>query len=201
VPGLITRDRDFRVFWLGQTVSVAGTQVTAVALPLAAAITLHSGPAGVSALATATYLPNVVLPLVAGAWLESRRKRPAMIAADCVRAVALAAVPIAYAAGVLSLPLLAAVALAVGAASVVFDVGSFAFVPSLVDEGDLPGANQAMQGSVTASQVGGPGVAGLIVQLAGPVLGVLLDAVSYVASVLGLLAVRKAELAPTCRCS
>lgn len=193
MSGLIGRDSDFRVFWLGQTISVAGTQVTAVALPLAATLTLHSGAAGVSALATAAYVPNVVLPLVAGAWLEARRKRPAMIAADCARAAALATVPIAYFLGAFSLPLLVAVALAVGASSVVFDVAGFAFVPSLVPRGDLASANQAMQGSLTASQVGGPGAAGLIVQIAGPVVGVLFDACSYVASVLGLLAIRRAE--------
>ena len=73
--GLIFRHHDFRWFWAGQSISVVGTQVTAVALPLVAALTLGSGAGGVSVVATASFLPNVLLPLFAGNWLETRRRR------------------------------------------------------------------------------------------------------------------------------
>jgi MFS family permease len=190
---LALRDHDFRYFWAGQTLSVVGTQVTAVALPIVAAVTLGSGAGGVSAVATATFLPNVVLPLFAGAWLESRRKRPAMIGADIVRACALAVIPAAWGLGLLSLPLLVAVGLVVGAASVVFDVGSFAYVPTLVERADLAPANRALQGSATAAQVGGPGLAGLLVQAFGAPIALAVDAVSYLASALGVSAARRPE--------
>jgi MFS family permease len=194
--GLLRRDRDYRWFWMGQTVSVFGTQVTALALPLVAALTLGAGAGGVSIVATASYLPNVLLPLFAGNWLERRRRRRIMILADVVRAAALAVVPLAFAVDVLSLGLLAVVAFVVGAASVVFDVGSFAYVPTLVEEDDLPGANRAMQGSLTAAQVAGPGVAGLLVQLAGPARAVGVDAISYLASIFGIAAARRPEPPP-----
>ena len=86
-----------------------------------------------------------------------------MIAADVIRALAHPTVPVAYLIGRESLPLLVVVALVVGCASVVFDVGSFTHIPSLVRSADLPAANRAMQGSATAAQVAGPGVAGLLV--------------------------------------
>jgi hypothetical protein len=194
--GLVRRHRDFRWFWGGQTISVVGTQVTAVALPLVAALTLGAGAGGVSVVATASFLPNVLLPLFVGHWLETRRRRGFMIWADMSRAAFLALIPIAYAVHHLSLGLLVVVAFAVGSASVFFDVGSFAYVPSLVDEADLPAANRAMQGSATAAQVGGPGVAGLLVQLLGPATAILVDAVSYVGSVLGLTAARSPEPPP-----
>ncbi|WP_328626034.1 MFS transporter [Streptomyces sp. NBC_00353] len=192
----LLHDADFRRFWAGHTVSAVGAHVTAVALPLAAALTLDAGAAGVSAIATATYLPSVALPLFAGHWLESRRRRGIMIAADLLRAVALAAVPVAALLGGLSLPLLIAVALTVGAASVVFDIAGFAYVPSLVGENDLPAANRALQGSSTAAQVSGPGIAGLLVQSLGPAVAVLADAVSYVASALGVTGARRPEPPP-----
>ena len=56
--GVLRRDRDFRRLWIGQSISVAGSQVGAVALPLVATLTLHAGAAGVSAVATAAYLPD-----------------------------------------------------------------------------------------------------------------------------------------------
>ncbi|MBV9822964.1 MAG: MFS transporter [Actinobacteria bacterium] len=194
--GLLLRHHDFRWFWAGQSVSVVGTQVTAVALPLVAALSLGASAGGVSVIATAAFLPNVLLPLFAGHWLETRRRRRIMIAADVLRAVLLALVPLAAVLDRLSLTLLAVVAFGVGAASVMFDVGSFAYLPSLVSDEDLPAANQAMQGSSTAAQVAGPGVAGLLVQAAGPSAAIAIDSASYLASVLGLTAARKPEPAP-----
>ncbi|HEX8768847.1 MAG TPA: MFS transporter, partial [Jatrophihabitans sp.] len=130
--GLLLRHHDFRWFWAGQSLSVLGTQVTAVALPLVAALTLGAGAGAVSVIATASFLPNVLLPLFAGNWLETRRRRRIMIAADFLRAALLALIPLAWALDMLSLPLLAAVAFGVGSASVMFDVGGFAYLPSLV---------------------------------------------------------------------
>ncbi|MEU8184055.1 MFS transporter [Micromonospora sp. NPDC049044] len=193
---VLRRNRDFRRFWAGHTASVVGSQVTAVALPLLASLTLDAGASGVAVIATASYLPNLLLPLLVGHWLERRRRRPVMIAADLVRAATLAVVPVAHFAGLLSVPLLVAVALVVGAASVVFEIGSFAYVPSLVDDPDLADANRATQGSTTAAQVAGPGLAGGLTQLAGPPLAVALDAVSYLASAIGVAGARRAEPEP-----
>ncbi|TCN38275.1 putative MFS family arabinose efflux permease [Kribbella orskensis] len=193
---MVRKDRDFRRFWTGHTISAVGTQVTAVALPLTAALTLDAGAAGVSAIATATYLPSAALPLLAGHWLERRRKRGVMVAADVLRAAAVAVVPIAWALDSLSLPLLVIVGFVVGAASVVFDIASFAYLPDFVAEQDLPAANRALQGSTTASQVGGPGISGLLVQLLGPALALLVDSVSYLASALGVAGARRPEVRP-----
>lgn len=191
--GLLRSNRDFRWYWAGQTLSVVGTQVTAVALPLLAALSLHVGPAGVSAVATASFLPNLLFSLPAGQWLEGRHKRRIMIWADIIRAALLAVIPVAGLTGRLSLALLVVIAFGVGAASVVFEIGGFAYVPTLVAEGDLGAANRAMQGSVTVAQAGGPGLAGVIVQVLGPPLTMLVDAVSYVASAFCVAAARRPE--------
>ncbi|GAB3966814.1 MFS transporter [Plantactinospora veratri] len=195
-PGLLRRNQDFRRFWLGHTISVAGTHVTAVALPLLATLTLDAGAGAVAAIATASYLPNLVLPLLVGHWLERRRRRRVMVLADLVRAAVLLTVPAAYLADVLSVPLLVAVAFAVGSASVVFEIGGFAYVPTLVDDADLAAANRATQGSTTAAQVAGPGLAGGLAQLVGPALAVLVDALSYLGSALGVAGARRPEPAP-----
>jgi MFS family permease len=191
--GLLRGHPDFRWYWSGQTLSFVGSQVTATALPLVAALTLDAGPGGVSAVATASFLPNLALPLLVGHWLEGRGKRRLMIAADLVRAAALAVVPVAFLAGTLSIALLAAVAFVVGAATVLFDIGGFAYVPSLVPRERLSEANRAMQGSLTFAQVGGPGLAGLLVQALGAPLALVADAASYLVGALGISAARRPE--------
>lgn len=193
---VLRRNRDFRRFWLGHTISVFGGDVTLVALPLIATLVLGAGAAGVSAVATAGVLPSILLSLFAGHWLETRRRRGVMIGADVARTVALAAIPVAWLLDGLTLPLLVVLAFLSGAATVVFDIASFAYVPTMVDADDLPAANQASQGASTAARVAGPGLAGLLITLLGPVLAVIVDAVSYLVSAVGIAAARRPEPAP-----
>ncbi len=191
--GLLRSDRDFRWYWSGQTVSFVGSQITATALPLVAALTLGAGPGGVSVVATASFLPNLVLPLLAGHWLEGRGKRRVMVAADLLRAAALVTIPLAFLTDTLSLALLAGVAFVVGVATVFFDIGGFAYVPALVPRERLSEANRAMQGSSTFAQVGGPGLAGVLVQALGAPLALVADALSYLAGAVGVSAARRSE--------
>ena len=190
---LLRSEHDFRWYWAGQTISYVGTHVSAIALPLIAALTLNSGAGGVSAVATAAFLPNLLFPLVVGHWLEARAKSPVMVVADVVRAVLLAAVPVAYAVDALSLPLLVGAAFLIGTASVVFDIAGFAYLPTFVAQQRLPNANRALQGSASVAQVGGPGLGGLIVQLVGPPAALAADAVSYLASAVGVAAAPRRE--------
>jgi MFS family permease len=184
--GLLRRHRAFRGYWLGQSLSFVGTQVTAVALPLVAALTLSAGPAQVGAIATAAMLPNLLFSLLVGHWVEGREHRRIMIPADIARAVLLAVIPVAALGDWLSIPLLVIVAFLTGVAGVCFEIAGFAYVPSVVDSNDLPAANRAVQGSSTVAEVAGPGLAGLLVQAVGPALAIVADALSYVASAIGI---------------
>jgi predicted MFS family arabinose efflux permease len=156
------------------------------ALPLVAALMLSAGPGQVGAIATAGMLPNLLFSLLVGHWVEGREHRRIMIPADIARAVLLAVIPVAALGDWLSIPVLVIVAFLTGVAGVCFEIAGFAYVPSVVDSNDLPAANRAVQGSSTVAEVAGPGLAGLLVQAVGPALAIVVDALSYVASAIGI---------------
>lgn len=161
------RNADFLKLWTGQTVSLCGTYVTQLALPFVALTVFDASPAQVGTLTAVQFLPVLLLTVFVGRWVDRRRRRPLLVGADLVRAVALAAVPLAWWADGLSLGLLYTVALAVGCCNALFDVAYLSYLPSLVDRRDLVAANSKLQGSYALAQVGGPGLGGLLIRLAG----------------------------------
>ena len=87
VPSLLRENPQFRRFWLGQAVSLLGDQVSVIALPLVAVLTLDASAAQMGYLVAAELAPNLLFSLHAGAWVDRRaRKRHIMIATDLGRA-------------------------------------------------------------------------------------------------------------------
>ena len=185
-PRLLGGDRDFRLLWSASAVSQLGTQVSELAIPLAAIIVLHAGPAEVGTLAALGYLPAALFGLYAGAWADRVSRRRIMMTADIARCAVLATVPVAYLLGVLAIGQLYAAAFCVGALSVFFDTASPAYLPALVPRADLAHANSRLQISEQGAAVLGPGLAGWLVGLVGAPLAVTVDAASYLASAISL---------------
>jgi predicted MFS family arabinose efflux permease len=184
---------DFLRLWGGQSISELGSQVTTLALPLAAVLVLHASVFQVGLLTTAGYAAFLLVGLPAGVWVDRLRRRSVMIVADVIRAIALASVPAAYGLGVLTLAQLYAVAFVTGVMSVFFDVAYMSYLPGLVGREHVVEANAKLQATVSLAQVGGPSAAGfLIAALTAPV-AFLADAGSFVVSVVSLLAIRHRE--------
>lgn len=197
LPPLLRRNRPFTRFWAGQTVSLVGDQVTLIALPLLAVLVLGADPAQMGYLTAAGVLPNLLFSLHAGAWLDRRgHRRRAMVAADLGRAALLATIPIAYAAGVLTLAQLYVVAFLVGSLSVVFFVAYNTLFVALVPRDDLVQANSLLHGSRAASFVAGPSIGGALVQAVSAPAAIAVDAASYLVSA-GALGGLEAEEPPT----
>src|SRR3982751_3220999 len=93
--GGLWRHPDFLKLWAGQTVSLGGSLVSRVALPLVAIITLDASPGEVALLRVADLLPGIAIGLFAGVWADRLRRRPLMIWADLGRAVLLGSIPVA----------------------------------------------------------------------------------------------------------
>jgi MFS family permease len=191
----------FRLLWSATTVSQVGTQVSELAIPLAAILTLHAGAFQVGVLAALGYLPALLFGLPAGAWADRLPRRGIMIAADLARFAVLATVPATYLFHVLSIGQLYAVAFCVGAMSVCFDVASPAYLPSLVARPDLARANGRLQVSEQGAAVVGPGLAGWLVGLIGAPLAIAADAASYLASAAFITGIRHQKAVPQRRAS
>ncbi len=174
--------RVFWTYWTGSTVSSVGDAVTSIALPLAAVTVLHASAFAVGVLAAASWVAWLVIGLPAGAVVGRLPLRGVQIAMDLVRAAALLSLPLAWWAGSLTFPHLLLVALVISFANVVFSVGSSTFLPAIVPRADLRARNSLMSATHATTQMGGPSLGGLLVQLFGAVPAVLVDAVSYLVS-------------------
>ncbi|MFJ8435912.1 MFS transporter [Kitasatospora sp. NPDC094019] len=187
--GLLAQ-RDFRLLWAGESISRLGSSVTSVALPLVAVVSLDAGPLAVGLLSGAVWLPWLLLGLPAGAWVDRLPRRPVMIGCNLASAALFASVPAAEWLDVLTTAQLLLVALLTGTAAVFFNAAYHAYLPALVHRDDLIEGNAKLQGSASAAQVAGPGVAGLTVQWCGAAAGLLADAVTFLVASAALLRIR-----------
>lgn len=180
------RDKIFRTFWAGQSVSVLGTQITDFALPVLAVTALNANAGDLALLRAMETLPFLALTLPVGLWLDRNAPRPAMLVANLVRAVLIGGVAVAGLLDSLRIGALAAALLIIGAATVVFDVAYMSYLPALVRQDQLVEGNSKLAVSDAAARVGGPGLAGGLVQLVTAPAALIVDAVSYVFSAASL---------------
>ena len=193
-PPPLLRQPEFLKLWAAQSISQIGDQVTLLALPLVAVLTLDASAAQMGFLVAAELLPHLFFSLIAGVWIErSQRRRHLMILADVARALLLASVPLAAAFDVLSFPQVYAVAFAVGTFAVMFDVSWMTLFVSVVPRRDFVDANSKLSLSRSVSFVTGPSMAGFLVQLLTAPVTLLLDAFSYLGSALFLARIRAEE--------
>lgn len=174
--------RAFWLFWTASAISMSGDAISLVALPLTAITVLHATSLEVSLLTAANYTAWIVIGLPAGALVHRWPLRRVQVAADLVRAAALASVPIVVWLGALTIVQLVAVALIVGLATVLFDVANSTFIVSVVSREDLTRRNSLTSATVAATQTGGPSLGGLLVGLVGAAGAILFDVGSYLAS-------------------
>lgn len=183
VPPLLRRNRSFRSFWTGQTISLFGDEITLLALPLLAVLELNASAAEMGLLGAAALAPNLLFSIHLGAWTDRRPRRKALlVAADLGRAALLLTIPLAAVAGTLSLAQLYVVAFAAGSLGVVFNVAYNVVFVGLVDREEYIEAQSLLNGSRAVSIAGGNGIAGLLVHWFSAPFALLVDACSYLAS-------------------
>jgi MFS family permease len=180
IPPIMRENRNFRRYFIGQSVSLLGDQITLIALPLTAVLALHATAGQMGALTTAYLIPNLLFSLHAGAWIDRRgRRRQVMLATDVLRGLCIATVPLAYAFGNLTWAQLYVVAFVTGSLSVFFYVAYGAFFQVVVPREDYVQANSLIHGSRAFSFLAGTSAGGILVQVLRGPYALALDAVSF----------------------
>jgi MFS family permease len=187
IPPLLRDNLNFRRFFIGQSVSLLGDQVTALALPLTAVLALDATAGQMGVLTTLYLIPNLIFSLHAGAWVDRRGgRRMVMLMTDVGRGLLIGSIPIAYAFGHLGWTQLYIVAFLSGSLTVLFYVAYGAMIQMIVPRTDYVQANSLVHGSRAFSFVVGNTLGGLLVALLRGPYALAVDALSYFWSALFL---------------
>ncbi len=189
----LLRHPDFLKLWTAETVSVFGSAITQLALPIIAATYLQVTPFEFGLLTTIEFLPFIFLSLPAGVWVDRLRRRPILIVADLGRAVALASIPLAFYFDALTIWQLYIVGFANGCFTVFFDVSYQSYLPSVVERDQLVDGNSKLEITRSAAQILGPGAAGILIGALKAPFAMLLDSFSYLWSAAFLAWIRRPE--------
>ncbi|MCD0446921.1 MFS transporter [Glycomyces sp. A-F 0318] len=192
----LLRDHDFRGLFLSTTVAQFGYQITSLALPLAAVIALDVSEFEVGVLSSMSMIAFLLIGLPAGAWIDRMRRRRVLIVSDVVRAAVLLTVPLAWWADTLTIWHLYAVALTIGVFTVFFDVSYQSYLPHLVGRAKLVEGNAKLETVRSTAQLGGPVLAGQLIEWLTAPVAIAFDAVALGASALFLVRIRRREPKP-----
>jgi MFS family permease len=187
---------NFLNLWSAETVAQFGAQLSIVAIPLIAALTLKSNALEMGLLAASGQAPRLLIGFFAGAWVDRLRRQPIMQAMDFGRALTYLIIPLAALMDALSFELLLAVAIIGGCQAVFFDAAWAAIIPHLVERRHLSDANGKLMASVSLAQILGPALAGtLIAWMTGPMVMVI-TALTFALSGWFITRIRTTETRP-----
>jgi MFS family permease len=194
--GALWSHPDFVKLWTGQTISEFGSQISQLAVPLLAAVSLHASAFEFSLLGVLGFMPFILFALPAGVWVDRLRRRQILIVGDAARALLLALVPILWALHELRMWHLLVLQFVIGIFTVFFDVAYQSYLPALIEREHLVDGNSKLQLTVSVSQVAGPSVSGALIAAVTAPYAILADAVSFVASTLFMVTMRHRETPP-----
>jgi Na+/melibiose symporter-like transporter len=189
------RQPNFMRLWKAQMFSAFGSRITRTALPIIAVATLGIPDGMMGVLSAAQFAPGVIVAMFAGGYIDRTSKRRILIAADLVRALLVASLPIAWWLGALSLWQLGIVGAGVGAASALFAITDTAYLPALIGKDQLEDGNAKLETTDAIAEISGPAVAGTLIAAIGAPIAVIIDAVSYLWSAMWLATIRQPAVA------
>jgi MFS family permease len=190
VPGRLRDDADFRRYWWSRVLSLVGTLISYVALPVL--VYRLSGSAFLTALVAALEaLPYLLFGLFAGVASDRLDRKAVMVVADLVNAALVLTVPVAYWLGWLTVPHVLVVAFVIPAIAVFFDGANFGALPMLVGRGRIAEANSAVWGAQTVVEIVIPSMVGVGLAVVSPASMLAVDAASYLVSASFIVRIRR----------
>ncbi len=192
------RHAEFRKLWVGQATSLVGSQMVGLALPLTAVIVLDASPIQMGAITAVSALPALLFGVFFGVWIDRRKRRPILIAADIGRALLLLSIPVAHQLDSLTIELLYAVAIGMGALSLVFEIAYRSFLPAVVSRNQIVEGNSKLELARSGASVAGPSISGVLIQAITAPFVLLFGAAAFAISavIYGLLRVAEPDPVP-----
>jgi len=187
----VRRDPDFRKLWFGQSVSVFGSLISRIAIPFLAVIELDATPFDMAVLGIAALLPGFIVGILAGAWIDRRKRRPVMIGADLGRAAVLLIVPILALTDQLDIWHLLVVSGLLSILSMLFDIAYQSYLPGLVGRERLIEGNSTLTATESVAEFGSFSIGGWLVQIFTAPFALLVDTLTFL---LSALAIHRIEL-------
>ncbi|MFJ9517957.1 MFS transporter [Kitasatospora sp. NPDC101801] len=191
------RNRDFLTFWSGETLSLFGTQITVLALPLTAVLTLDAQADELGLLRFLQMIPYLLFGPLFGVWVDRHRRRTAMIGANTLRLALIGLIPLLGWFDQLNMVWLMMITFGVGIGAVLFDISWMSYVPTLIRDPEyLVEANSKLATTSATADAAGPGLAGALVNLLTAPIAMAANAATYLGSVVSLLLIRTEEPRP-----
>jgi MFS family permease len=178
IPLGALQEREFRLYFTGQLVSLLGDAVTPFALAWAV-LDLTGSTRDLGFVLAAKIAPLVVFLLVGGVFADRLPRRAVMLTADVARMAvqaATAALLLSHTARIWELIVLQALA---GTGTAFFNPASTGLTPMTVSAGRLQEANALRGMSMASMQFAGPALAGLLIVTVGPGYALAIDAASF----------------------
>ena len=185
----LLRERNVRWLFAGQTISQVGDGVSKVAL-LWFVYAMTDSALKMSLIGVLQTIPPLLFGPFAGVLIDRIEKRRAMIVIDAVRTGLLASIPILYAFGLLSLPLLYVLVFVIAMFSMAFGPALNATLPLVVKKEQLTGVNALMQSAMTIGQLLGPALSGILIAAIGAQNALYVNAAGFCISALCKLPLR-----------
>jgi MFS family permease len=194
--GALWRHAGFLRLWAAQTVSSFGARIAREGLALASVLTIDAKPFQLGILAALIMGPSVLVGFFAGGFVDRSGKRSIMIAADLLRALVLLSVPLAAWFRFLTMEQLYIVGALIGAANILFDISDHAYLPHLIARDNLMEGNTKLSTTESLAEVGGPALAGILVQALTAPFAIAVNAATYLVSALFLGSIATREEIP-----
>jgi MFS family permease len=181
------------IFIGGQGLSLLGTELGTLALPVVAVVVLGLGPGDLSLMTAASFAPALFAPVFAGPLADRFDRLRLLVLCDLGRAVVIAAMIGLYVAGALGLGSLLGLLFVRAVLANIFDAAYFSVLPDLMDKRQLVAVNGRLSSVQNSALVAGPAIGGALAALWG-VYTMLVDAASYLISVSTLVSLRRVRM-------
>jgi MFS family permease len=188
------RVRNYRLFFAGQLVSVSGTWMQTVAQSWLVLTTLHGGPVQLGVTVALQFLPMLLFGLWGGVIADRFDKRTVLVWTQASAGALAIVLWLLVLTNVVALWMVYLLAFFLGCVTVVDNPTRQAFVTEMVGQGDIANAVGLNSAVFNAARLIGPAIAGVLISTVGVALSFLLNGISYLAVIAGLLAMRPDEL-------